>query len=428
MNAMKAVRFLLTGYRPVLAAALGVALALGLLSTSLRSMPEAWHRLGVNSQPVSFGDLRVITHSIPCAAAGGDPYRAGSCDAYWAAHPDPTVPKLTVLLNYPPVWLQIGRLGVSPRMTDALGMALALAAACAFFAMLRPRTVTGGVLTLAAVLSPPVLLGVERGNIDLLVFAVVVLTILGTARRASVTRDLIRAVVIIALTVLKLYPLACVVLFAPALRGWITSTAIACVAIGVTIAAAGSRLADVLHNTPVPSYPAFGALAGLVELAKYVGSGDGAPSVEMRAIALLACVAVVAAVAAPVFARHGPRPLPALLPPAGHGDAHSDLALAGLAIFALCFVLGSSYDYRLIFLVCALPLLIDAYEMAPHWRKLCAPATIVGYMWLSRFSNYIFFSDQLISWTIFAVGGAWVLCRALRADVRGGPQAEPKSF
>lgn len=416
----------------MLAAALAVALALGLLSSSLGDMPAAWHRLGVNSQNVSFGDLRVITHSIPCAAAGHDPYRAGDCDAYWAEHPDPAVPKLTVVLNYPPIWLATGRLGVSPRMTDALGWAFALATVCAFAAMLRPRTVTGGLLTIAAVLSPPVLLGVERGNIDLLVFSGLVFTILGTASRASATRDAIRAVVIVALTVLKLYPVACVVLLARAWRGWIIASAVAFVAIGAALAAAGARFVDVLRNTPMPSYPAFGSLVGLIEWSKYVGWA-GTPSLPMRALTLFACVAAIVAVTAPVLARRAPRPLPQWLPPTGHGDAHGDLALAGMAVFSLCFLLGSSYDYRLIFLVCTLPLLIDAYESAPHWRKLCAPGTIVGFMWLSRVSNHIFFGDELLAWAIFAFGGTWVLCGTLRADMRdsrqggreGGPQGEP---
>jgi hypothetical protein len=40
----------------------------------------------------------------------------------------------------------------------------------------------------------------------------------------------------------------------------------------------------------------------------------------------------------------------AVLPPAiDEGDGRGELALAGRSVFALCFVQGASYDYRLIF-------------------------------------------------------------------------------
>jgi hypothetical protein len=406
---MRAVRFLLTGYRPVLAAALGVALALVVLSSSLHSTTAAWRWLGVNSEYVSFGDLRVITHSIPCAAAGADPYRAGGCDEYWAKHPNPAAPNIDVLLNYPPIWLQAGRLGVSPQVTNALGISLALIAVCAFAAMLRPRTIAGGVLTLGAVLSPAVLLGVERGNIDLLIFAALVFTILGTARRSPAWRNAIRFVTLVVLTVLKLYPVACVTLCLRMRRGWRVAAIAAFAAAGAAVLAAGPRLADVLHNTPRPSYQAFGSLQVFLEWGKYLGRADGPPSGAVRMLALLACVACVA-VCATLTLRQGASRASAVLPPAiDEGDGRGELALAGLSIFALCFVQGASYDYRLIFLTCTLPLLIQAYEDAPDWRRLSAPAAIVAFMWLSRMDNRIFFSGEILDWVIFAVGSAWIL-------------------
>jgi Glycosyltransferase family 87 len=407
---MRAVRFLLTGYRPALVAALGVALALVLLSNSLHSTTAAWRWLGVNSENVSFGDLRVITHSIPCAAAGADPYRVGSCDEYWAKHPDPAVPNIETLLNYPPIWLQTGRLGVSPQATNTLGIALALLAVCAFATMLRPRTMVGGILTLAAVLSPAVLLGVERGNIDLLIFAALVFTILATARLSPVWRDAIRLVTFVILTVLKLYPVACFTLFARMKRGWLLAVVAAFAAIGAAVLAAGPQFAAVLHNTPIPSYQAFGSLQIFLEWDKYPGLENGPPSGAMRVLVLLACVATVAVCAALTLGPRASPSLSAMLPAAiDRSDGRGELALAGLSVFALCFVQGASYDYRLIFLTCALPLLIQAYEDAPDWRRLSAPVAIVAFMWLSRVDRRIFFGGEILEWVIFTVGAVWIL-------------------
>ena len=83
--------------------------------------------------------------------------------------------------------------------------------------------------------------------------------------------------------------------------------------------------------------------------------------------------------------------------------------MAGLSVFALCFVQGASYDYRLIFLTCALPLLIQAYEDAPDWRRLSAPVAIVAFMWLSRVDRRIFFGGEILDWVIFTVGAVWIL-------------------
>jgi len=260
------------------------------------------------------------------------------------------------------------------------------------------------------VLSPAVLLGVERGNIDLLIFAALVFTILATARLSPVWRDAIRLVTFVILTVLKLYPVACFTLFARMKRGWLLAVVAAFAAIGAAVLAAGPQFAAVLHNTPIPSYQAFGSLQIFLEWDKYPGLENGPPSGAMRVLVLLACVATVAVCAALTLGPRASPSLSAMLPAAiDRSDGRGELALAGLSVFALCFVQGASYDYRLIFLTCALPLLIQAYEDAPDWRRLSAPVAIVAFMWLSRVDRRIFFGGEILDWVIFTVGAVWIL-------------------
>jgi hypothetical protein len=68
------------------------------------------------------------------------------------------------------------------------------------------------------------------------------------------------------------------------------------------------------------------------------------------------------------------------------------------------------------FLTCALPLLIQAYDDAPDWRRLSATAAIVAFMWLSRMNNRIYFSDEILDWVIFTVGAAWILRNLVRVS------------
>jgi hypothetical protein len=377
-------------------AMIGLLFALFLLSTVLHSVPRAWKLLGVqNSGPLSFGDLRVITYSVECAHGGGDPYTVNGCDTYWTQHPDPSAPSASILYNYPPIWLKSWRVGLLPAATNSLGILFAVLTFTAFALMFRPQTAVGGVLTIAAVLSPSILLGIERGNSDLMIFSLLVLALLATARLSEPLRVAIRACVIIMLTVLKLFPIACIALFARTLKGWAIAIFVAIVAAILTVWAGGHRLLDVFHNTPVFASPTFGALSiflgwnGMLRL--------NADPAHLRLAALI--IALLAAGTASYWAASRPRF--ALLPSLKADDSSSDLALMGISIFVLCFTLGTNFDYRLIFLTATLPFLIKCYEAQPALERLVPPVVIVAFLWLSRLSSHLLYVDEIFDWVIF---------------------------
>lgn len=401
---------LLTGRAAVLTAVFLFLISFTCLFFATQDRMLAWRLMGVAGVKNSFNDLRAITHSIACVADGVDPYLPGACNAYWRSHPDPLVPFQGLLLNYPPVWLQLKHVGASAATTPWFGVAIICMAFISLWLIFRPQTRTGGVVTMGAVLSPSVLLGMERGNIDLVIFSLLVMTIVFTERLGHIAKQSVRAIGIVALTVLKLYPVVCMALLVRHRRHWALGLATAAVGLGAAWWAADGRFVTVLMNTPKDDWTTFGSLPVLIGLKRWL-TGDDTVTTGMSmsgfALSLMAFLCTLVSVLAMKLPRPFPNHLPAL-----EDDLNGNLALAGLCVFCAAFVFGASYDYRLIFLCLALPLLISAYEHAAHdaHRFLAAPVMVVAFLWLSRFTKKIGYVDEILDWTLFSVASTWVFC------------------
>jgi hypothetical protein len=93
------------------------------------------------------------------------------------------------------------------------------------------------------------------------------------------------------------------------------------------------------------------------------------------------------------------------LDPASRAGA---VTVSGLSIFCASFVLGSNYDYRLVFLLAVLPVLLIAHDAERRVATLVAPATIVLFLWMSRISSHIPVPFEALDWLIFVTGVMWV--------------------
>ena len=127
---------------------------------------------------------------------GLDPLRTNPCD-----------PDLRPM-NYPRVWMLPGRLGLDDGSTVILGIFLGATFLVAVLVLVRRVTSIRGTISLLAICSPSCLLIVERANIDIIIFALVV----AAAELSTVARRTAWALVPICVaSVLKLYPAICIV-------------------------------------------------------------------------------------------------------------------------------------------------------------------------------------------------------------------------
>jgi hypothetical protein len=75
--------------------------------------------------------------------------------------------------NIPPAWLWLGVLGLDGSDSTWLSAVVIAATAIVMVLLFKGRPWSHGAIALAAIISPSVMMGVERGNLDLLILVLV---------------------------------------------------------------------------------------------------------------------------------------------------------------------------------------------------------------------------------------------------------------
>jgi hypothetical protein len=395
----------LCGRRPVLLSAtiLSLGLVLGIQVTG--SVVGAWRWIGVPSTDWTFADTRFITQSIECMENGHDPYLDPRCDPFGRPY------------NYPPIWLELSRLSVRPATTKLIGIVIAASTFGALALILSSGLAASGALIVLSLLSPPILFGLERGNIDFVIFTLLVLGIVATSSKPPRARTGLRALIIVALAVLKIYPLAAAGVFLRNGRGWFLSIMVAATAGGAFVWAAYGRVGLIMANTPMDYMYSFGAATLFLPLRAAEERFLPSPTGDSSSIRLIASViamgwALILLLGCLYFSRL-PHVFKGLLPVLRRGETAADTAVACLSVFVFCFLLGANYDYRLIFLLGAMPVMLQHFESRPGVRTLLAPVAVVTLLWLSRPDWYYF--DALLDWLAFSGAVAWLAANLLSA-------------
>jgi len=155
--------------------------------------PRLFFILGVNHFNVWFLDSFAVLASNDALSAGRDPYANNPLDYLGRPH------------VYSHWWLHLRDLGLTRGDTVWLGISLAVAFLLAALGRLRPRTARE-LLWYAAVLgSAPVLLALDRGNNDLVIFILLAFLVPGLLSSRRLVRFLAPALVVLA-AMLKYYP------------------------------------------------------------------------------------------------------------------------------------------------------------------------------------------------------------------------------
>ncbi len=312
--------------------------------------------------PVPFADAKYIFSQLDCWRQGIDVYKASPCDLFGRGFP------------YPPIWLRLWFLPALPQAGAPLGFIIGCTFVISLSVLPRLSSVRDTLLLLSAVASSAVAYGVERGNIDLLVFALAALTIVTIDRSLPARAAGYAGATAAAL--LKLYPLVLLVLIAREKRPARMVLGGLVLAIGVVAATAWhDQWIRMLPNVPGPLYSSdgFGApklpegLFILIDwLTRHVVPGSAwhlEALIPRRAGTAILFLAVLsgAAFAALRIAR-----IPAFAGTVAKlSPRHKSALMVGALLFCGCFVAGTSIAYREVFLLFALPALLSfQYESA----------------------------------------------------------------
>jgi hypothetical protein len=341
-----------------------------------------WTRMGVSDTPVRFADMRSVTSGWECVRKGEHVLVHNPCD-----------PLGHRPANYPNLWMRLAFLGLGPRDTTALGLIVGVVFLASIFFLAGPLTLSVGLLWSALVTSPSVMLGINRGNVDLFLFAALVFAVGALARAGRGFRVLGCALIEVA-ALLKLFP----IFAAAAVLHWRRRPALlAFAAMTLVFAAYALMIRHEIQTirSVVPASVAFSFGAGVIirALRRY---GETAFFVADRplAIALLALLTLAVSVAVAVALAHReqeePEPSTRLIP-----------LWAGAPLVVGCWVFTeTSFDYRLAFCLLAVPQLLE-------WAGQRRPAVplprtallvLVAGLWLSDTQSFL--------WP--AVDGRWL--------------------
>jgi hypothetical protein len=337
---------------PVSVGQLVVVAGVALFFVGLRLDGWYWPDVGVpGGTGLYFLDLRFFTSAWECIRAGTDVWPTNPCDP------------LTRPYVYPRLWNVPAPLGLAQEHTVRLGyLLIAGFFASALLAMGRAGLLDG-LVWLVALCSPAVMLGVERGNPDLLIFPLVVAAVLLLNVRHTAARIAAHAVLLLA-AVLKLYP---VLAWLPLLRQprrwaiWGVAT-LGAIFAGYLVATRDDvrQIRETVIREEAYAY-------GAPILGDEVGG---------RFVVLAVGLLLAAALAAFLLARGGWQE------PAAGRDL--DLFLAGAGVFVGTFAAEHNFNYRMVFLLLTLPQLLRwAREPGPPLPLAAvAVATVIATLWL----------------------------------------------
>jgi len=317
---------------PVIAAA---AVWLALLVIAIR--PEAWSwmrgRLTWMLNPL-FHDWHVVYLGWTETMAGHD------------ALSDPANP-----FNYPRIvlWFADWGLRLSP-VTSGLAVAAFFLGTLAF--ALRPRSLLAGAVFAVLLLSFPVALIVERGNLDQIAFILLVVGLLGLGRdRPGPVAQAAGAGAILLAGLVKLYPLiipaAAIFYWRDSRRRWLG--AILAVAAWWTVLHL-DEIVLVMRKTTRGLEPAYGRL--LLTGRLQVEGTWGLIQADARSCGLVGLALSWAVMLAGLwFGVRRRREISAAMP----GAVDRALCLAGALVYTGTYMLGSNWSYRLVFLLICVP-------------------------------------------------------------------------
>ena len=334
-----------------------------------------WSSAGVPSNGINFGDLRVITTAAQCAAA----------DPSWSIASTPCDPTMA-MYNYPSFWAQsFARIGTTRSATASIASIFMLVFLIGLwlltFSLIRHsrsaiRLIT--VLSIAAI-SPPVLLAAQRGNIDLVVFGFMSLG-LGLyvfERRTS------GAIALGIATGLKLFPIGSglALLFDASKRFKVVLVFVVVSLVGISLSLGDLRL--ISEKTPQLDGASFGSALLPFLLESHTATGLSSTAFKIMGWFLFIAVFIGINFIWNVNQRC------ANLLNSLRGDLRSNrssgvLFLGSTGTFLVAYLIGPSFDYRLIFLIPAIGALAAMASRVAFWLSLILLAQL-----LLSYSNYV---------------------------------------
>lgn len=357
---------------------------LGVMATGYSVVRESfWQKALVDPADPYFLDLRVITSGWDCLRSGFDVLRANPCDP--SGRP----------VNYTYPWRLASILGFGESDTLIVGLLfIALFLIGVWFLMGR-TPLAGSPIWIVAICSPAVMLGVERGNPDLLIFAILSLYSILVVSNTPIRRGG-AYVTIASAAILKLFPVFAMTSLwhvRPSRR-----TLLALAGLLVTFALLTHsdflniyRLTQKGRGLSYGSRVVIDAWGGTAGNPGLIDAFPGSRLFLGSSIAL--CVIAAGFLIGTRWRKEGAlpnRPLVAFW--------------VGASIYIGTFLLGNNWDYRLMFLLFTIPLLQHIRSQGGINRRgsSCLLFLLLFELWFSSrtWRGWMWIPEETITWIL----------------------------
>jgi hypothetical protein len=372
-----------------------------LIASQSGDHPSRWRALGVPAMQRSFDDARLLLEGVDCAKLGRDPHREPRCD--WRMR----------LFNYPSVWLRLSHLGLSARNTNGVGVGIGIVFVIFALLSFRQSLPLAGVIGGACMISPAIMLGIERGNTDLLMFSLLVAAAM-LAHAFQRFRDVILSIGVLLAACLKLYPIAALVCLVRRNRRILAVALTAAVLFGCWVWYWRDDLRLVRVTTPEFAWRSFGYKTFFISTFQYIfkppvltdAAGYLAPTRLSPVFEVMArltlLLAIIVSVVFGVLAR-----LRWSIELGVDSECQSRF-LMGASIYALTFALGTNFHYRLLFLLLCIPQLVGWTinpSMSASFKRFTAAlaGATLAMCWVSAAPERTLFRlpTEFVSWCLF---------------------------
>jgi hypothetical protein len=354
---------------------------------------SGWSWFQVPATSPSFLDLRSVTSGWECTRRGVDVLPLNPCDPFQRP------------ANYPRIWMWPSSLGLGQSSTLVFGVLAAAAFFAGALALVRRRCpLSSAVVWVMVLVSPAVMLGVERGNADLVVFPLVVLALVLLRGRAAVVRGIAHGAFLLA-AMLKLFPaFAFVAMLRQSGRWRVAGFGLVALGFGLYVLATLDDIRTIRRVLPQDIYYSYGADVAVRASVDWFAARSSSFAFLLRDgneqivlwLLVLAALLVVGTVAR------------RWRPPEVASDLELDAFLAGTAIFGGTFLLEHNFDYRLVYLLLVVPQLLR--WVGTSRLAGLALAAVVLTLWLSEsLSNWYWRMhdplpyDELLNWLLFTL-------------------------
>jgi hypothetical protein len=175
---------------------LGLAL-LAIFAALYTLDPKAYHQalisIGVSPFRYPFLDWESITAVIKCWHRGINVYITNPCDVLHRVH------------SYSPLWLRAVFVPTDRAWTMPIGLVLVLTFLLSLFWVIKPGNWRELIIFVLACMSPTVIFALERGNVDVIIF--IMLVVAGVLSIGLLANRILSYALILIAGLLKFYPL-----------------------------------------------------------------------------------------------------------------------------------------------------------------------------------------------------------------------------